>query len=256
MPEQNLIPSMVIGFVDSDGKKYVPTEERPVEEGSILILDLTGVMTKYGGLCHYGTFELAQFLDSYLRRDEIIGAILKVDTGGGAVNSIAPLEQVLLSSKKPVVSLCDTAASAGYWIASSTDHIIAENNISAGFGSIGVVIGLIDVQPKLEAEGIKFHKIYAPESEHKNQAFELLLKGKYDLIKRELLSPLAIRFQDHVKARRPSIKANESGVLTGKMFFADQAMELGLIDEIGDLNTAINKVQELSRIAILKESLS
>lgn len=257
IPQEELSTDMVISYIDSDGNSYRSSEDRPVEDGSIVVVSLMGVMTKYGGICHYGTSEIANFLAINLNRNEVIGAIILEDTGGGASNSIAPLINVINNRKKPIVTLADTAASAGYWTAASTDFIIADNNISAGFGSIGVVIGLMDIQPKLEAEGIKFHKVYAPESEHKNEAFELLLQGKYDLIKKEMLSPLAIRFQDYVKdARGSKLKADYSGVLTGRMFFAEEALELGMIDAIGDMNLAISKVKDLAEVYELKTALS
>jgi protease-4 len=119
------------------------------------------------------------------------------------------------------------------------------------------MISFGDIQPKLEKEGIKFHTIYAPESTHKNQAFELAREGKYELIQKEMLSPMAIAFQDHVKAHRGAkLDQNVPGLLSGKMFFAKDALKAGLIDGIGSMPDAIDKVRALSANYKLKKALS
>ena len=153
------------------------------------------------------------------------------------------------ATDKPVVALCDTAASAAYFTAASSDHIMADNNLSAGFGSIGVVTSFIDMQPYWEQQGIKFHSIYAPESKDKNLAFEKALKGDYEKLQNEILSPLAVQFQNHVKqTREGKLNEKEPGILTGKMFFAEQALKSGLIDSIGNMQMAVNKALELAEV--------
>jgi protease-4 len=96
---------------------------------------------------------------------------------------------------------------------------------------------------------VKFHTVYAPESKDKNLAFEKALKGDYALMQSEILSPLAQQFQNHVKQSR-SGKLDEKvpGILSGKMFFAQAALEHGLIDSIGNMQKAISKALELAEI--------
>ena len=158
---------------------------------------------------------------------------------------------------KPVISSADLSASAAYWIASASDHIMANNNISAEFGSIGVMMSFADVQPYYEKQGVKFHTIYAPESNYKNRPFEKALKGDYDEIKQEELSPLAIKFQNAVKANRgDKLKEETAGILNGKMFYAEQAKEVGLIDSIGSLDEAVQMAADMSRKNMIKNYLT
>jgi protease-4 len=217
--------------------------------GSVAILPLKGAMMKYGTLCSYGTTEIAAMFTQAVNSKNIAAVVLDIDSGGGAVNAIPPMATAIRNSHKPVVALCDTAASAAYFTASSCDHIMADNNLSAGFGSIGVVTSFVDFQPYWEQKGVKFHTIYAPESTEKNQAFEKALKGDYDLIKSEILSPLAVQFQNHVKqTREGKLNQQEPGILSGKMFFADKAKEIGLIDSIGNMQIAIQKALDLAEV--------
>jgi protease-4 len=95
--------------------------------------------------------------------------------------------------------------------------------------------------------GIKFHDIYADQSGDKNKIYKLALEGKYDAIKQEHLNPIAIKFQEAVKANRPNLK-EEPGVLTGKTFPADKAVEYGMIDSIGSMREAITMLQMMTEL--------
>lgn len=236
----------VILCIDRSGREYSTYDDAP--EGSVAIVGLSGAMTKADGLCNLGTKSIAKQLSEALSHPNIAGAVNVGDTGGGAVTSIPPLVQAYQTRQKPVVGFVDDmAASAGYYVFSHADEIIASNNLSAMVGSIGVMISLTDIQPYYEKMGVKFHTIYAPESTDKNKAFELAMKGEYELIKTEMLSPLARNFQSVVRENRKG-KLDESvpGLLSGKVFFADDAKKAGLIDSIGTLDYAVDRVLKLS----------
>lgn len=218
-------------------------------KGSIAIIPLQGSMTKEDTMCAYGATSIAKFIRHAADHNNISGIILDIDSGGGAVNAIAPLIDAIshAKSKKPVVAWADTAASAAYYTAVYCDQIILANDISAQVGSIGVMVSFADMRPMWEKEGVKFHTIYPPESSHKNQAFELALKGKYDLIKSEILSPLARKFQAAVKEQRPNLNLEVEGIISGKMFYATDALQNGMVDGIGTLEQAIDICTKLAQ---------
>lgn len=211
-------------------------------KGSTAIIPIKGAMSKYDTPCAYGAESIGKFILHAASHKNIEAIILDIDSGGGAVNAVAPLIDAIESAKakKPVLAYCDTAASAAYWIAVSCDKIILSNDISAQVGSIGVMVSFSDMRGYWEAQGVKFHTIYAPESTHKNQAFELALKGDYDLIKTELLSPMAKQFQAAVKKNRPGIDLKQEGIIAGRMFFARDAFKYGMVDGIGTIEQALN----------------
>lgn len=91
-----------------------------------------------------------------------------------------------------------------------------------------MVLTFSDYSEKRKKEGIIDHEIYPPESEYKNLAFRLALKGEYEMITQEMLSPIAIKYQNYVRAKRPNLK-EKTGVLTGKTFGAEEAIELGMM---------------------------
>ncbi len=235
-------------FIDAEGGQYRKSlDSEDIQPGSIMVVNLTGTMIKYGTMCSWGADELTSKLQAAENNTNVIGSILRTDSGGGSVAAIGLFVDFLTSERtKPVVALCDMAASAAYYTAVHCDHIMAENNISSEFGSIGVMCQFADFSEYYEKEGIKIHTIYSDHSANKNEEFQKALKGDYTLIKQESLNPLAVKFQNAVKEARPNLKLEEPGLLNGKMFYAERALDLGMIDSIGNINAAINKVKELA----------
>lgn len=244
----NLDTKSLLTIIDDNGKIVLPDEDGFVKapEGSIAVVDMIGPILKRGDMCTYGADEIVRALYQAEQDSNIIGTILNVDSPGGAVSAISPFLDFAKKRTKPLLSLVDQCCSLGFWGATAvSDKIIADNNISASIGSIGVMSTFVDNIPYLEKLGYKVHEIYPDESPHKNEAVRLAREGKYDLIKKDHLSPLAIKFQDGVKSTRPNLK-EETGVLTGRTFGAEKALELGLIDSIGNLETSIQMLHVMS----------
>ena len=214
-----------------------------VPTGSVARIPVKGTMLKYGTMCEYGMQEIGAFIQEAAAHKNIAAIVIDYDSGGGAVDAVAPLNHAVALAKslgKPVVASIDMACSAAYWSASTTDYLVADNDISAEVGSIGVMMSFMDVKGYYEKEGIKLHTIYATESSDKNLAFQKALEGEYEMIREEELDPLARAFQQAVRTNRAG-KLDESvkGILNGKTFFAEQAKEYGLIDRVGNNNTAV-----------------
>jgi protease IV len=227
-----------------------------LQDESTIIMEIAGTMLKHGTMCSYGTQELAQSLHMAGMHEKVGSLVLLMDSGGGSADSIAPLVesmQVIKNAGKSIVSCVDLSASANYFVASYSDEIVAGNDISAEIGSVGVMCTFRDYAKKLEDEGIKEHVIYSSLSNWKNKPFELALKGEYDEIRKEELDPLALRFQQAIKANRGD-KLNEEtpGLLAGRMFFAEQAKQVGLIDHVGNLSLAIQRARELRDMHLVK----
>lgn len=229
-------------------------DEIPKDTTAVFLVE--GTMLKNGSLSHYGTTEIAAVIQKAATHKKISSIVLRFDSGGGAVDSIAPLAEVIQLAQangKPVVASCDLCASAAYFVATYCDEIHADNDISAEFGSIGVMMSFRDYQKYYEKSGITEHRVYSNLSEHKNQPLELALQGKYDLIKTEMLDPLARKFQEIVLKNMPSIKADTEGILSGKTFYAAEALENGMIHAIGDLDYSITRARQLKQKRLIND---
>jgi protease-4 len=256
-----------VAFISQGGNVLAASAFDKAPAGAIAVIPVKGTMLKYGTMCTYGTEEIATRIDEATAHKNVSGVILDIDSGGGSIDAVAPMLESIkksIAAGKPVVASCDLAASAAYWTASACSRIVANNDISAEFGSIGVMMSFHDMKPYYEKEGIKFHTIYAPESDYKNKPFELALKGEYELIKEEELSPMAIGFQNAVKANRAGkLKMDVIGLLNGRCFFAKNdkeislnAKEVGLIDEVGTFDTAVRLVRDLAKSAFVDKYIN
>lgn len=218
-------------------------------EGSIAFVPIKGTMLKEDTWCSYGTESIGSVLVEAAQHKNISAVILEIDSGGGAVDAVPPIIDSIRKAQEhvPVIAWADLSASAAYWTASASDLIIATNDISSEFGSIGVMMSFADARPMWEKDGVKFHTIYAPESNYKNKPFELALKGQYELIQKEELSPLAKKFQQAVRTNRQGkVDITQKGILNGRMYFASDAIRFGLADEIGNREYAIKRAVELA----------
>jgi protease-4 len=93
-----------------------------------------------------------------------------------------------------------------------------------------------DLQPALEQMGVKFHEVYATLSADKNADFNQVLDGKYDGYRKNVLDVINNKFLASIRNNRPSV---DESTFSGRIFFAPQAIELGLIDEIGSFEKSI-----------------
>lgn len=216
--------------------------EIPPEASRVLIIPVHGVLTKYDNCFGCSTQEVADILARYREDDTVGGFILDIDSPGGSANAVMLLIGEIRRTResgKPVIAHVDQCCSAAYWIASQCDAIYADNSLSE-LGSIGAYVELIDDRVNA-LTGEKHISIYAPQSTEKNKAYREALEGKPEAMEAEL-SELVSTFQDDVKAARPDLKADADGVLSGAVFRAEKAVELGLANGMADLYDCIELV--------------
>lgn len=247
---QNSEPSALLTIFDENGNQLKPNAEGgiAIPAGSIAKVEMKGAVIKNGDYCTYGADEIVAALQKAEDNKNIKATIFEIDGPGGAVSAIGPFREFAKNKTKPVIGLADACMSLHYWAAVEVcDYLMADNDVSARFGSVGVVSSFMDAKKHWEEKGYVFHEIYPTESEHKNLAFQEALKGNYDLIREEHLAPIARKFQASVRANRPLLK-EEVGVLTGSTFDADKAFGLKMIDGIGGFKQAMNMAHVLSEL--------
>lgn len=213
--------------------------------GSIAVIGISGPLQKADQFC--GPVGMANIGESIKQADgnpNIDGIILQIDSPGGTVDGTETLGQIISNTKKPIVAFVDgLAASAAYWLASSTDEIIACGKTTQ-IGSIGTAMRFADLQPRLEKEGVKFHEIYATLSADKNKDFREARGGNYTTLINETLDPMNDVFLNTVKKNRAGkLDLKKENVLTGKVYLASAAKDNGLIDAIGSMDTAIQSIR-------------
>jgi len=183
--------------------------------------------------------------------EHVKGVILEIDSpGGSAVASDDIFETITAfkhKKKQPVVALMkDTAASGGYYIASSADKIVA--NPATLTGSIGVIAtnlkvkGLMDklgVQEDVYKKGL-YKDIFSPTrdtTEEEKKIIDSILDDTYKL------------FIDRVALGRNLSPERVELLANGRIYSGKQAKEAGLVDSLGNLPTAVETTKGLAGIS-------
>lgn len=216
--------------------------------GSVAILNVEDVIDKDDNCGVPGTKTLTNQLNAALDSDNIIGVVLNMDTPGGSPYGTESFSQAIDMATKPVVAYVDgRAASAGYWIASATAHIMLSSTISR-VGSIGTYATIRDYTEYYKEAGIKIWEVYASASTQKNEAVRNILeKGDTTVMRQREIDPINEAFMDQVKSARGSkLDLSANNVLAGAMYTGQEAINVGLADSIGTLLDAVQKVEDLS----------
>jgi protease-4 len=186
-----------------------------------------------------GSRERVEALDR-LTKSNAKAVIVHVNSPGGTVAGSEELYDSLtkLKAKKPLVVVVDgLAASGGYITAIAADHIVAQQ--SGIIGSIGVIFQYPNVTELLKTIGVQVETIkssplkaapsgYEPTSPEARAAVEDIVKDSYTW------------FKDLVRERRHMDDAQLQKVSDGRVFTGRQAVELKLIDGLGDEQAAID----------------
>ncbi len=185
------------------------------------------------------------------RDDDVEAVVFRIDSPGGSPSASdqiwRAIQRIQDEEEKPViVSMASAAASGGYYVATGADWIVA--NRSTITGSIGIFGGKFAIEEGLARIGINaetivvggeftgaFQTTEAFTDEQRAQ-FRKFLKQGYD------------RFTGLVAEGRGLSTEQIDQVARGRVWSGEDALEVGLVDELGGINTAIAKARELAEI--------
>ena len=224
--------------VSSDSTGITP-ENAP--QGSIAIINIANAITKQDQECGpAGMKTKSDLLKRCYANDNINSVVLVIDSGGGQGMAMRLMAETISQKNKPVGAFIDdNCCSAAYGIASGCDFIVANSN-QAQIGSIGTYITIADYTEKFKQMGVNLIEIYASASTDKNKEFFDAIQGNPEPIR-----AIANQFNEHFLSliesnRTDKLKADRTVWGTGKVYFAEKALELGLIDGIDTLENFIN----------------
>lgn len=208
-------------------------------ESRAVILPIKGPILKYTSWSFLGTKFLGD-LSKKLDKDERVSAIIyDLDSGGGTSAGTSEFADTIKNISKPTIAYTDgILCSAAYKIIASCDKVVA-NPFASLIGSIGSYIPILDMVPLLEKLGAKYYEEYAPQSSKKNKWFRDLREGSNEEVQ-AYLEKSTQEFIDEVKQYRPQIK-DDGSVFKGETYNANDALSIGLVDEVMKLEEFINQ---------------
>ena len=186
---------------------------------------------------------------------QVKGLILRINSPGGTVTASDIIYREIKKYKDethvPVAaSMMEVATSGGYYVALAADAIVAHP--TSVTGSIGVIALKFNVKGLMEKIGIEDETIMAGDKKDLFSPFRPIT-GEEREIAQNMLNDFHQKFMDKVAEGRGGLDREQlHGVADGRVFTADQALEKGLIDEIGYLDDVITLVKKKAGIADAK----
>ncbi len=235
-------------FPDMDLQKllsYLPIKAFKNPDPVVPVIRLNGVIGAAGPLRGGMTLAgLEKRLEQAFKVKNLEAVALAINSPGGSpVQSdlIAKRIRDLAEEKSvPVYAFCeDVAASGGYWLACAADHIYAQE--SSIIGSIGVISSGFGFPAVLERLGIERRVRTAGHKKSTLDPFEK--EDPEDIARLEgILKELHGTFKNMVTARRKDrLKEAHDVLFSGEFWTGNKAVELGLIDGIGEMRSTLRE---------------
>jgi protease-4 len=190
--------------------------------------------------------EYVKLFRSLADNDRVRAVVLDIDSPGGSAtgSSYIHLAVKALAAKKPVVSfISGIGASGAYMFAAPTTRIVAIPG--ALIGSIGVISMHPLVHDAMDRLGLKMHVTKSDRLKDMGSMFREATPEE-QAKEQELVDDLYDQFLEIVAEGRRMDKERVKAVATGEVYTARRCAELGLVDELGDLERAIDLASELS----------
>lgn len=228
------------------------SEKQQPGEGKIALIYVDGVIM--GGRGQSGLLGESGGADNLMKelraaRDDnsIRAVVLRINSPGGsapASQEVGEEIKKLRESGKPVVaSMGDVAASGGYWLAAITDKIYA--NPASLTGSIGVYIPYTNLEELFKKVGIRSEKIKS--GQHKDiLSPDRSMSEVERVIVQAMVDDLYEQFITVVAEGRKMDKAKVRQLADGRIYTGNQAKNLGLVDELGNLYDALDGARQLA----------
>ena len=224
-------------------------EENDADAKVAVITATGGIVDGYAGPGRIGSLSLVERIHQAVDDDAVKAIVLRVNSGGGSKTASEIIRQSLLAVQAddiPVVaSFGGVAASGGYWISASADKIFAANSTITG--SIGI-FGVIPTFEKtldrygITTDGVSTTPLAGAASIERgiSPAFAELIQANIEAGYTQFIEVVA-------ESRGMTVEAVDN-IAQGRVWTGAAAKEIGLVDEIGELQAAIDAAAELAEL--------
>jgi len=203
----------------------------------IAIVEIRGVIAQSSGVI--------QEMHQHLEDDGVKAIILRIDSPGGGVGPSQEIHREVLkgkAKKRIVTSMGSVAASGGYYIACASDLIVA--NPGTITGSIGVLMEFTNIEELFKKIGIKGVVLKSGEHKDIGSPFREMSPDEKRIMQ-EVIDNVHQQFIKAVAEGRKLDPSKVTQIADGRIFSGEQAKALGLVDQIGNLNDAIDATARL-----------
>ncbi len=162
--------------------------------------------------------------------------VLEINSPGGSPVASDEIARAIQKANKPTASyIREVGASGAYWVATATDRIFA-NQLSVT-GSIGVIASYLEFGGLLANYNITYQRLVAGKYKDAGVPFRKLSQLEEQMIQKRIDAIYDVFIKTVAKNRKMD-EARVKEIATGEVFLGDEALELGLIDELGGQDEA------------------
>ncbi|MBU0703345.1 MAG: signal peptide peptidase SppA [Chloroflexi bacterium] len=217
---------------------------------AVAVIRLDGAITS-GPLDYFTTTGITpdrtnDLLEQAAANPSVKAVVLRVNSPGGSAVASDEIYHALLDFEKPVVVwMGEMAASGGYYISCAGDHIFAHPDTLTG--SIGVISQFINAEDLLDEVGVDVVVITSGPRKDMGSLFREMTEEEQALWQ-TVTDEIYDSFVGIVAQARDLDEETVRELADGRVYTGRQALELGLVDEVGALDDAIAKAAELGGI--------
>jgi protease-4 len=203
----------------------------------IAVVEIKGVITESSSIIE----EIRQYQED----DGVKAIVLRIDSPGGGVGASQEIYREISKvkmKKKVVTSMGSVAASGGYYIACASDRIVA--NPGTITGSIGVLMEFTNIEELFKKIGIKGVVLKSGEHKDIGSPFREMTPEEKKIMQ-DVLDNVHQQFIEAVAKGRGLEREKVAQIADGRILTGEQAKQCGLVDEMGNLQDAIDMVAKM-----------
>ncbi len=219
----------------------------------VAVVEVTGMITSapsggFLGPAIGGARETMRQLRQAGDDASVKAVVLRINSPGGSPAASQEIYEEVrkLSEEKPVVvSMADVAASGGYYIAAPADRIVASRSTITG--SIGVRMELMKYMDLLDKIGVEVRNLTSGPFKDTGSPFREMRPEERELLE-GIINQMYDQFVEDVARGRNMDEKRVRELADGRIYTGQQALDNGLIDEIGNFYRAVELAGELGGI--------
>ena len=244
---QILFTILVLWFVSYAASSFSKTDFRE----KIAVIPIQGAIVGQSsvGFTTASTVQsstIVQFIKEAQADDSVKGILLEINSPGGTVVASKEIVQAVKNSEKPVVAyIREIGTSGAYWVASASDHIVADELSLTG--SIGVISTFLEFSRLMEDYGVTYEGLKTGKYKDVGSPFRQMTDEERTLLLGKMQTIHNIFVAD-VAHNRGLDEQQVASLANGIYYLGIEAVDLGLIDEVGSRDLALNRTKELANI--------
>ena len=223
------------------------------EMGKVLVIPIRGIISDAPRKQFITTWpSMVQEIVSQLRKaeddPEVKAVLLKIDSPGGSVIASDLIYNEIMAFKqrkkaKVVAAMMGVAASGGYYIALPADFILAHPTTVTG--SVGVLFLNPNVSGLMEKIGVDVNVSKTGDNKDMGSPFRQATEEEQGIIQ-DIVDRLGAQFLDHIAEHRKLGPNRLKEISSARIYLADDALKLGMVDSIGYLDEAVSRAKKLA----------